>query len=168
MKIILFCITTCFLSTNSFCQHQQGDLLLEGRVSDSWTSLGLLDNTVFGIYITDNLAVTAGLTILFSKPTLVNQEVASTFGIRSHFREMKLLKNLLFYTNLIYIGNSPHFNGGAAYEDEFFAERFSFNLGFGNRFYVNDWLGLEPRIGLTRIAGEPLLFSSSVNIAYVF
>ena len=168
MKKVLILTIIFFISTYSFSQHEQGDLLLEGVVSDSWTSLGLVDNAVFGLYVTDNLALTVGISIVFSKPEFENQNVASTVGVRYHFSEMKLLKNPLFYTDFIYIGSSPHFNGGVAHEDEFFKERFSVNIGFANRFYATDWLALEPRIGFTRIAGAPLLFSSSVAIAYVF
>tara|TARA_B100000902_G_C26948351_1_gene734520 strand:- start:128 stop:583 length:456 start_codon:yes stop_codon:yes gene_type:complete len=151
MKKLFTIIFIMMFTTISFSQHEKGDLLLEGVVSSSWTSLGLLDNTVFGTYITDNIAITAGVSAVFGKDPVS----ASTLGIRYHLSSQSLGKNPMIYGNLI--TTSVDGESDRAWE-----------VGVRNRFYANSWLAFEPGIGVFKIPGTPAGLSSFVGVAYIF
>ena len=138
--------------TISFSQNHKGDLLLEGVVSSSWTSLGLLDNTVFGTYITDNLAITVGVSAVFDEDDPITN---STLGIRYHLLSPSFGKNPILYANIV----TYSFGGDSD---------MAWEVGLRNRFYANSWLAFEPGVGIASTAGGPTLLSSFIGIAYIF
>ena len=155
MKKITTLIIMLLFTANSFSQHQKGDLLLEGILSGSWTSLGLLDNTVFGTYITDDMAITAGLIAVMDDEI----SLSTTLGVRYHFsgdfNKAILGKNPLVYATLI--------NYRVGVDSDL-----AWEAGVRNRFYANKWLAFEPGMGVAKLPDIPVTFRSYVGISCIF
>ncbi len=140
-NLILTLLFFMLFFTTTQAQTQKGNLLLEGTISGSWTSIALTDNTTFGYYLNDNLAITLG----FNIGVIESDNSNFKLGTRYHFNEQTLA-----YADLGVI-----------------SEEFAISLGLGYRFYANDWMALEPRVGLAT-EGDALLFKTDVNVSLFF
>ncbi|MDC1069162.1 hypothetical protein OAP97_00345 [Flavobacteriales bacterium] len=138
-----FTFIALILSLSIFAQPQKGSLLLEGQLNGAWTSIAPTNSGVFGIYLSENFALTIG-----SEVGIIDDETFNAFvGSRVHFTESTLL-----YTDIIYND---------------FSEEISIGLGIGNRFYANDWLAFEPRAGFVYIS-DILRFQTMIGISVFF
>lgn len=143
MKKFIIILTIFLISNNVFSQHSKGDLLLESQFNGAWSSLALSDNTVFGLYISDNFALIMGTSI----GLVENSELSLKLGGRYH-----LNNNSIVFSDL-------------HYDD--YTQNLNINLGISNRFFANDWLAFEPKVGI-EYQGLAITFKSSVGVCVFF
>ena len=140
MKNFIVLLSFLVFFSNTSAQTQQGDLLLESTITGSWTSIALSDKSTFGYYLNENLAITLGFNI-----GLIDSDINDiSIGSRYHLNE-----HVLTFLDI-----------------DLVSENFNLDLGLGYRFYANDWMALEPRIGLEYT--ESLLLKSSINLSLYF
>ena len=142
MKNFIVILSFLVFFSNTSAQTQKGDLLLESTISGSWTSIALSDKSTFGYYLKENLAITLGFNI-----GIIDNDINDiSIGSRYHLNE-----HVLTFLDI---------------DLDFLSENFNLDLGLGYRFYANDWLALEPRLGLEY--EEALLLKSSINLSLFF
>ena len=139
---IIFCALILTFSLNA--QPSKGSLLLEGQLNGPWTEISLNNPYVFGIYLSDNFALTIGTQI----GIIEDESMIAIVGTRIHFTESTLL-----YTDIKF--------------DEELIDGLDVGMGIGNRFYANEWLAFEPRAGL-RYIGDVLQFYTAIGVSVSF